>query len=254
MTPITKRKWLLGFVAFMGAVGAGAAFGLASRHRYGLGDWRKKYDDKWGEAGEKAEELEARARGAGARGKLTFVGAGGEGTVLCDEHGKAFKIGRRELTLRDEAAWMAMASKIASIKQHIPRDVRYDADNDVIVRECLTKKVSGRRLSSTKLWDLHQRLTTAVMPYGRGRPEFKEDSYVITRRGPVLVDAGFAVKYGQPLVQEALDIINERKAATPLDVKQMGWDITTERGKSVPASVANKLLRRLQVINPEVEL
>lgn len=250
-----------GFLA--GAATIGLAIGAASsrpRRRRGLAGWREGYDKDFAASEEHVDELEKRIRGAGARGALTYVGAGAEGVTVCDEHGQAFKVGRTRSgaadgkhRLRDEAEWLMTASKIASIKQHVPRGVRYDATNDVIARECLVAR-SGSRANSKRLWDLHQRMAAAIKPYGHGQPEYKNDAYVYTRRGPVLVDAGFAVKRGNKLVKEALDVANGRKKMNAFQIKELAWELRMERGETIPEAVANKVLRRLQAIEPGVEL
>lgn len=198
------------------------------------------------------DDAERRARAAGAADReLTFIGAGMEGITFCDDAGKAYKVGRHG-SLRDEAEWLKLASSIASVAPHVPKHVRYDGENNVIVRECLVP-VDRRR--PKKLWELHDRLARTVAPYGHGRPEFKEDSYVMTRRGPVLVDAGFANKHGDKLVKETLDVLNDRAPAKdPLAYKDLAFAIRFERGRTIPEPVANKLLRRLQEREPSVEL
>jgi len=254
----------LWFGLLAGAATAGLAIAAVAsqpqRRRGPLGGWRDDYDRASAAPEEHADELEKRARGAGAHGALTYVGMGAEGVTLCDERGKAFKISRTssggvdgKQRLRDEAEWLMTAGKITNIKQYVPRGVSYDATHDVIVRECLTAR-AGNRSSSQRLWDLHQRLTAAVAPYGHGRPEYKINSYVYTRRGPVLVDAGFAVKRGDKLIKEALDVANGRKKMNSFQIKELAWELRMERGETIPPPIANKVLLRLQAIEPGVEL
>ena len=241
------KPWL---ALLLGAGLVGAA--IATRRRGSLGAVRLVPEWIATKLGTEIDDAEARARAAGARGALDYIGAGGEGVVLCDEAGQAFKVAREGRDLHDEAEWLQAAGKIPSIRQHVPRRVRYDAKHRVLVRECLRPSKRERRPNERRLWELHERLAKTMHAYGWGRPEFKPDSYVYTReRGPVLVDAGFAVRRGRPLVREVLDVLNHRRAGR---IPDLAWDLRMERGETVPAPVADKLLRRLKQLDPSIEI
>lgn len=201
-------------------------------------------------------ERRARAAGAGDR-KLTYVGAGAEGITFCDDAGRAYKVGRHDpeaFSLRNEAELLKTIRSIPGVRQHAPRGVRFDVKNNVIVRECLVAR-DYYRPNEKKIWDVYQRIVKAIEPYGYGKPEFKPDSFVTTRgRGPVLIDAGFAVQRGKRLVKHALDVINERKAIRHSEIPTLAWEIRMERDSTIPAPIANRLLRRLQRMNSDVEL
>lgn len=250
------KPWIVGLLTAGAGAAVGAVAALSQRGR-GLGAVRNPDEVHPFIRGE-IDKYESRARAAGASGELDYVGAGGEGVVFCDTRGKAYKVGRGtrgEQGMRDEAEWLAMAASIPNIKTHVPKFFRYDADNDVIVRECLVVKEQREyRRKPRKLWELHHRVASVMATYGYGRPEFKDDSWVLTRRGPVLVDAGFAIRSGHPLVRDVLDAVNGRKKLKPIDVKQLAFEVRHERGKTIPAPVANKLLKRLQALEPSVEL
>lgn len=250
----SKFGWLA--VLGLGTL-AGVAAALVARKGRGLGEIRNRRDVHPAVEAQ-IDDAERRARAAGATGELDYIGAGVEGIVFCDTKGHAFKVGRGtrgDQGMRDEAEWLAMAAKISNIKQHVPKFFRYDPDNDVIVRECLVPKESREyRRKPRKLWELHHRVANVMATYGYGRPEFKDDSWVLTRRGPVLVDAGFAIRSGNPLVRDALDVANGRKKLQKIDVQQLAWDLQHERDKTIPAVVANKLLKRLQAIEPSIEI
>ena len=207
--------------------------------------------------GPKYDDYERRARAAGARGKLKYIGAGAEGYVMCDEHGTAFKVAQEGADLRDEAKWLQMAAKIPSIKQHVPKFARYDAEERVLVRECLTPRdrhdIQFNRKKHERVQALHERLHEVMKPYGYGRPEFKSDAYVYTKRGPVLVDAGFAVRRGNPLVQDVLATLKQ-DTITLREGEDHAYALRYERGKTVPAPIADKLLKRLKARVPSVEI
>ena len=257
-----KRAWAVALVG--GLAIAGTALGLAMkprRRRLGESLELDPEDAKhWGPV--KLHDIEARARAAGARGKLSYVGAGAEGFVVCDDRDKAYKAAWRghgaSSGLEDEARWFQMAAKIPSIKQHVPTFARYNAEEDVLVRECVKPRKLGRdesrpRPNSKRLWDLHQRLTAVMAPYGYGRPEFKNDAYVYSKRGPVLVDAGFAINRGGQLVKEAQRLLKQEHIK-PHDAEDAAFALRMERGGTVPAPIANKLLARLKARDPKIDV
>jgi hypothetical protein len=244
-------------MALIGLGIGGAVAALAGRRSRALGEIENLDDTERERIGPtKMFDMEQRMRAAGAKGRLSFVGAGGEGFVACDDHGKAFKAGwtghRAQSGLANEARWFTMASKIQGIKQHVPKFARYNAEEDVLVRECLVPRKNVRR-NNTRLWELHQRLTSVMAPYGYGRPEFKNDAYVYTKRGPVLIDAGFAVNRGGQLVKEALALLKQKEIRSH-DAEDMGFAIRMERGSTIPEPVANKLLVRLRGRDSNVTL
>lgn len=236
----------------LGAATVGAILGKTTRHR-GLGGIRNEISERDRRIlGIEIEDAERRAYAAGAEGELEYIGAGMEGIVFCDERDRAFKVARsRNHGLQNEAKWFRMAAKVASLKPHVPKHVRYDAKHAVLVRECV--RAVPRALAPRKLFELHERFRETLAPYGYGRPEFKEDAWVMTRRGPVIVDAGFAARRGVPLVQDALALLRESNPHPP-DVEDMGFALRWERGETVPAPIANRLLKRLQKLNPAVEI
>lgn len=247
----------LGLVIGALLTGAGVAAGvLASRRRDLAGireqvpnSIRKHIDDE-------IDDAEARARRAGARGDLTFVGAGQTAIVLCDDTGRAYKVSRKgaQGTVREEAAWMAAANKITGVREHVAKDARFDEATGTLVRECVKPTKDRPRVNERKLFDLHKRITGTMRSYGWGRPEYKPDSYVYTQgRGPVLVDASFAPLHGRELVRDALAIVNDRKPSTPQEMRDMAFALRWERGDTVPTDVANRLLQRLKAREPSVE-
>jgi lysophospholipase L1-like esterase len=187
-----------------------------------------------------------RAVAAGARGPLEYIGAGAEGVVFCDATNTAFKVGRRGVSLEDEADFLRKAGALPRLKKHVAKFIRYDKRQHVLVREC----VRGERLKwsqERKAYDLTDDLEKAMEPYGFLAPERKPDSWIMVRgRGPVLVDAGFATKVGGELVKHTLDVITGRAPrGTYESSESLAFHVRQERGKTIPPAVANKLLRRL---------
>jgi len=240
-----------------GAALAGVVIGAASGRR-GRRGRRPLGEVRHAEHAPKAiqpelEDAEARARAAGARGELTYIGAGMEGIVLCDEAGVAFKVARGG-SLRDEAEWLQMAARIPNIKQHVPRGVRYDDEHRVLVRECVKPQNDGRRVNEKRLFELFRRMASTMETYGYMKPEYKPDAFVMARgRGPVLVDAGFTGRRGRPLVRQALALLKQRDPK-PQDMRDMAFALRWERGSTIPEATANRILRRMQEIEPSVEL
>lgn len=197
--------------------------------------------------GNELDEAAIRAIEAGAVGALMYQGAGATGIVFCDEHGTAFKVARRgrETAVFEEAEWLTKAEQVPGVREHVARDARYDRKHDVLVRECVSGSIGTSRQTS-KLFDLHKGIRAAMTPYGWLSPEFKEDSYVMARgRGPVLVDASSALRVGGELVRYAQDVLAARRPQIER-LEDIAFAIRQERGGSVPASVADKLLAKLR--------
>lgn len=197
--------------------------------------------------GDELDEAAGRAVQAGAVGDLTYQGAGATGIVFCDERNVAYKVARRgrEVSVSEEAEWLARAAQVPGVREHVARNARYDKKRDVLVRECVAGTVGTSRQTS-KLFDVHKGIRSAMRPYGWLAPEFKEDSYVMTRgRGPVLVDASSALRVGTELVRYALDVLAARRPQTePLE--DIAFAIRQERGGTIPTAVADRLLAKLR--------
>lgn len=197
--------------------------------------------------GDELDEAAVRAVRAGAVGDLTYQGAGATGIVFCDERGTAYKVARRgrEAAVAEEAEWLTRAAAVPGAREHVARNTRYDKTRHVLVRECVAGPVGTPRQTS-KLFDVHQGIRAAMTPYGWLSPEFKEDSYVMARgRGPVLVDASSALRVGRELVRYAQDVLAARRPQTER-LEDIAFAIRQERGGSIPAAVADKLLAKLR--------
>jgi len=197
--------------------------------------------------GDQLDDAAKRAVAAGAQGELEFQGAGMSGIVFCDEHGTAYKVARMggESTVAEETEWLQKAEQIPGVREHVAKGARYDKKNHVLVRECVQGK-TGTPRNTSKLFDIHKDIRKAMTPYGWLSPEFKEDSYVYARgRGPVLVDASMAVRVGGELVKYAQDVIENRRAMHER-LSDIAFAIRSERGRTIPATVADKLLAKLK--------
>lgn len=248
------RRLVLGLGLGLGVAALGAA--VALRRRPGLRGVRDQVPSTVLRVIEpEIDDAERRAYAAGAQGDLEYIGTGMTGIVFCDRRDRAFKVARGEGSLADEAAWLKLARTVPGIRQHIARGARWDAKHRVLVRECARGKV-GTWSQSRKLRDLHDRIEAAMVPYGWTSPEFKEDSYVTVRgRGPVLVDASMAHRVGRELVKDTLAVLNRRRPLRKYEnYTDHGFALRMERGRTVPAPVADRLLRRLKAIDPKVDL
>lgn len=198
--------------------------------------------------GPELDEAAVRAARAGATGDLIYQGAGATGIVFCDISGVvAFKVARpgRESSVSEEAEWLRKASQVPGVREHVAHGARYDVEHRVLVRECV-RGPSGTSRQTSRLFDLHRDIRAAMASYGWLSPEFKEDSYVMVRgRGPVLVDASSAVRVGAELVRYAQDVLAARRPQTER-LEDIAWAVRQERGSSIPASVADRLLAKLR--------
>jgi hypothetical protein len=208
-----------------------------------------------------ASELQpaaARAMAAGARAPLTYLGAGATAIVFCDGRKHAFKVARIDRAqppsearanielLRDEAEWMTVAATVPSVRPHIARLYTYHPRLHVIEKECIEAAPLGRRPKRSR-WDLMQEIRAAMMPYGFGSPEYKDDSFVFSRgRGWVLVDAGFAIQVGARLVREAaLVLAGKVPGLGRFDVESLAYSVRAEAGRTIAPARADRLSERL---------
>jgi hypothetical protein len=197
--------------------------------------------------GDELDDAALRAARAGADGDLEYQGAGMSGIVFCDKQGTAFKVARHggEGTVAEEAEWLQKAAQVPGVRDHVARNARYDTENRVLLRECV-KGTTGTPRSTGKLFDLHKDIRKAMTPYGWLSPEFKEDSYVFARgRGPVLVDASMVLRVGGELVKYAQDMLENRRPPRER-LQDVAFAIVHERGRTIPAAVADKLLAKFK--------
>lgn len=200
----------------------------------------------------------ARAMEAGAEAPLDLQGLGMTAWVFCDARGVAYKVARRlqrstvEM-LATEAEWLRVASTVPGVRMHVAKFYDWRPDLGVIVRECVRAKRSdlqGRRKTEGDLWDLHRTIERAMLPYGFAAPELKADSYVLTRdRGPVLVDAGFALKTGSRLARS----IAQRHRDASLHRDELALErgyLRAEYGRTIPQAAGERLERKLAAMRP----
>ena len=178
--------------------------------------------------------------------------------VFCDARGVAYKVARRlhrptMETLANEAEWLRVANTVPGVRMHVARFYDWRPDLGVIVRECVRAKrrdIQGRHKLEGDLWDLHRAIEQAMLPYGFAAPELKADSYVLTRdRGPVLVDAGFALKTGSRLARDVAQ--RHRDASLHRDDLQLerGY-LRAEYGRTIPKAAGERLERKLAAMRP----
>jgi hypothetical protein len=175
-------------------------------------------------------DLVGRAIAAGARPPLLYVGTGMTAVVLCDRQKHAFKIARQvpSPTVEDEAEWLETASTVPGVYEHVAPFIAYHPRLTVLERECPVPGTGDETYHWRRghfLWDLHQSIRDRMEEHGWTAPEFKEDSYVFTAKGPILVDAGFAYRIGHRLLDYARDMLAGRRSLR----KNESWsDLATD--------------------------
>lgn len=154
------------------------------------------------------DDIVARAIAAGAKPPLEYIGTGMTAVVFC-VNGVAYKVARGENFLEDEAEWLDTAKTVPWVKDHVAKIHHFDTRNFVIVRECPMPgpDMTPYRYGDGKLFDLHQEIRKRMIPHGWTAPEFKLDSYVITARGPVLVDASMPARVGKRFLRYVQDLL-----------------------------------------------
>lgn len=155
-----------------------------------------------------------RALSAGAVAPLEYVGTGMTAVVLCDQRGHAFKVARATKPidrhmLAEEADWLQTAAQTPGVREHVAGFIRFHPDLIVIERACpMPIESDWRQRDEAKLWDLHFKVMGPhMLARGWTMPEFKPDSYVITERGPILVDASMPQRIGKRLLKYTLELL-----------------------------------------------
>jgi hypothetical protein len=187
--------------------------------------WREHLDEAAHHAVRpEVHEAAHRAVQAGADGKsIKYVGAGMEGIVF-ESGGKAYKVardkGRTEKLRMEHEALKALGG------EHAPKVHGFSAEHAVLVREHV-KGRPGRW--GDKLSDVHDTIAKKLKAQELTRPEFKEDSYIITESGPKLIDAGFVQATGK----RAGRMLAERmKSITPKsDLFDLQFEVSSTFGE-----------------------
>jgi hypothetical protein len=183
------------------------------------------------------EHAVARALTAGARPPLRFQGMGGEGIVICDARGHAYKMGRSR-DLADEAAWLETAMTLPEVAKHVARMVTYHPEVDAIERECVPRTDNPMPRWKVDLWDLHDTIQKEMRKNGWTAPEYKEDSYIETAdRGFVLVDAGFVQRLGDRMASYVEDVLAGRRPWRKDKPKDLAWALEADFAEPRPARV-----------------
>lgn len=153
-----------------------------------------------------------RALAAGAKPPLEYVGAGMVGLVLKDQKNRAFKVARHvsplhfEL-LEREYEWLRDAHRIDP--ERTVKPIRFDPENLVLIKEYVEGRPYGWAPGS-----VHQHFSELAKRMEKldwGAPEFKDDSYIQTEDGFVLVDAGMAQRLCQRFVRWLREVLNGKR-------------------------------------------
>ena len=203
-----------------------------------------------------------RARKAGARGALEYLGAGMTSVVMCDARGRGWKVGRRvhphlRSMLQEEADWFETANRVRAVRPHVAKFYRFHVGPIAIERECVRGR-PGRWGDESKLHDLHRQIEKDMLPHGWTSPEFKEDSYIFRQIGkpdeygdykygsPVLVDGSMAQRVGSKLIEYVEGVLDKTMKLREGDrLKDLAFYVRREKGDTIPAETADRLLARL---------
>lgn len=261
-----RQRALIGALA---AAGAAVAVGLALALRNKSGSLGSADSDLVSNPRDVADvvrselpDVARRARKAGARGALEYIGAGMTSVVMCDARGRGWKVGRRadpqlRAMLEDEADWFATANRVKGARPHVAKFYRFHPGPVAIERECVRGR-PGRWADESKLHDLHRDIEKAMLPAGWTAPEFKGDSYIYRQIGepdkygdykygkPVLVDGSMAQKVGPKLIEYVEGVIDKtKKLRTGDSLKDLAFYVRREKGDTIPVEKAEQLLARL---------
>lgn len=192
-------------------------------------------------------DVVARAITAGAPTPLEYMGAGMTGVVFCVD-GVAYKVARRMRDIdhqmfEDEAEWLTAASHVTDVAPSVAEIFHFDPDNLVIERDCPRPATDQTpyRYGERRLSDLHGDIERAMLPHGWTAPEFKPDSYVITARGPVLVDASMPSRVGQELARYVEDVVADDRQLWSDRPSDIAFYVRREIGQTLSKGEADRL-------------
>lgn len=235
--------WLLAGGATLGSL---AALVLSRKRGAALGEPFVNDEDVDSRVSKEIPDIVRRARKAGARGDLRYIGAGMTAVVVCDARNRGFKVGRHtklQSMLAEEADWLETAGRVRAVHPHVARFYRWHPGPAVIERECVEGR-PGRWADEGRLFTLHQKINDEMLKAGWTAPEFKGDSYIIDDKGhPKLVDASMPSRVGQRLVEYTEQRLRGRLTAR--EREDMAFALRMERGRTIPANVVNALLPKL---------
>ena len=143
----------------------------------------------------------------------------------------------------EEAEWLEVATTIPSVRPHVAHFHGFDPENLVIIRDCpkADPEQSAWRYGEGKLHDLHRQIECDMIPYGWTAPEFKSDSYVLTTRGPVLVDASMPSRVGEELARYVEAVVaGERPLWTTLP-SSLAFAVRMEAGRTLTQAESDRL-------------
>lgn len=205
-------------------------------------------------------DVVARALAAGARPPLEYVGAGMTGVVFCAGD-IAYKIARDTQPIdhhifEEEAEWLKAAARVPGVASHVARFRHFDPENLVIERDCPhpDPDMSAWRYGENRLFDLHRQIEHEMIPHGWTAPEFKPDSYVLTTRGPVLVDASMPSRVGDELAQYVRDVVAGERELWTTRPTDLAFSVRREIGQTLSKDEADQLLGLMRSRWPKAEL
>lgn len=178
-----------------------------------------------------------KALSVGAVPPLVFVGIGMTAVVVCDSRNHAFKVARRQDQslrgmLTDEYFWLVDAYTEPSIRRMIAKPYAFYVDPIVIERDCPMPDGERRPVAWCRVRNAYDTIVSVMEERGWMGPEYKEDSFVITKRGPVLVDAGFVQRSSWNLARYALQIARGQiKIVPPERPRDVLWALRMEHSE-----------------------
>ena len=190
------------------------------------------------------DHIVERAMAAGAKAPLEYIGAGMTSVVL-RSGAQSYKVARnlsptRHANFEDEAEFFAACMRVAWVREHVAELRGFDAQRLVIVKAYVPRDPT-MRLSQYEhsLWEVHKKIERLMLPHGWGAPEFKNDSYIPTARGAVLVDGTFTQRCGKTLLKYARDLLDGRRPWWTETPRDLGFALRMEVGRTLtPEEIA----------------
>lgn len=162
-----------------------------------------------------------RAIASGARTPLSYVGAGMTGIVFTDKfRSRAYKVARDPVSrnmIAEETEWFRSAERDAFVGRHVLPRVKWDEKTGVRVSPLMRGEHPRGDKETKQSYEVHKQIGEHMLKRGWTAPEYKPDSYIMTKTGPVLVDASMPQRVGKRLIRYAEDIIAKKRPSRGFD-------------------------------------
>jgi hypothetical protein len=192
--------------------------------------------------------VQARLESLGLTGEFRYLGAGASAVVLLGPEGDAYKVARSEFAIEMLSAEYEYLTSMqeSAVGASLPRPLGFQ--NGVLVREGIPGRAGG--WGTRGLRELYDRIVAESRAREWTAPEFKEDSFIITDDGRiVMVDVGYANPIGNRHARKVEDRLDAGELFTEREARDAAWGLRMDAADGlVSPARARALQARLEAL------